>query len=189
MSPNPPSYNGLPICCTMSSKCYEFRNWKRSKVVPAWACGPGGYAGHGGLTAATAGMWASIMREEECLQPGETGLWERVPRIFSASQSNSRPGGGAESVERSRSPGGAGRSGAVGGFRRCQWAAVENTWSFRNHWQVYRGLVPADSAFSDLKWRESFLSLKSLLHPTVQRSKTIRHHKQTAAKEHDPDGM
>lgn len=35
---------------------------------------------------------------------------------FCASQSNSRPGGGAESVERSGSPGGAGRSGAVGGL-------------------------------------------------------------------------
>lgn len=60
---------------------------------------------------------------------------------------------------------------------RCQWAAAENTQSFREHWRVYRGLVPADSAFSDLKWRESFLSLNSLLHPSVQRSKTIRHHK------------
>lgn len=62
--------------------------------------------------------------------------------------------------------------------RRCQWAAAENTQSFREHWRVYRGLVPADSAFSDLKSRESFLSLKSLLHPCVQRSKTIRHRKQ-----------
>lgn len=62
--------------------------------------------------------------------------------------------------------------------RRCQWAAVENTQSFGVHWRNYRGLVPADSAFSDLKWRESFLSLNSLLHPSVQRSKTIRHHKQ-----------
>lgn len=35
---------------------------------------------------------------------------------FYASLSNSRPGGGAESVERSGSPGGAGRSGAVGGL-------------------------------------------------------------------------
>lgn len=35
---------------------------------------------------------------------------------FCASQSNSRPGGGAESAERSRSPGGAGHSGAVGGL-------------------------------------------------------------------------
>ncbi len=35
---------------------------------------------------------------------------------FCASQSNSRPGGGAESVERSRGPGDAGRSVAVGGL-------------------------------------------------------------------------
>lgn len=35
---------------------------------------------------------------------------------FCASQSKSRTGGGAESVEPSRSPGGAGRSGDVGGL-------------------------------------------------------------------------
>lgn len=52
----------------------------------------------------------------ECLQPDKTGLWERGAEDFCASQSNSRPGGGAESVERSRSPGSAGNSGAVGGL-------------------------------------------------------------------------
>lgn len=46
-------------------------------------------------------------------------VWQDSPlgacaQDFYASQS-SRPGGGAESVEPSRSPGGAGRSGDVGG--------------------------------------------------------------------------
>lgn len=78
------------------------------------------------------------------------------------------------SVARCRSPGAGGSPRSVGGLR-CE-RATQNTQSFSIHCQLYRGLVPADSAFSDLKWRESSLSLKSLLHPTVYRSKTIRHH-------------
>ena len=46
---------------------------------------------------------------------------------FCASQSNSRPGGGAESVERSGSPGGAGRSGAVGGLEVSVSCSTEYT--------------------------------------------------------------
>lgn len=60
-----------------------------------------------------------------------------------------------------------GGRGVVGQWEawRCQWAAAERTQGFRNHWQVYRGLVPADAAFSDLKFRESFLSLEELNKP------------------------
>ena len=46
---------------------------------------------------------------------------------FHASQGNSRPGGGAESVGRSRSPGGAGRSVAVGGLEVSVSCSIEYT--------------------------------------------------------------
>lgn len=143
------------------------------------------YAGHGGL-AGHSGYVGMHYEGRECLWPGRTGLWEHAPRIFVLH------GVRADQAEALRvwSPVGVlAVRGVLGMWEawRCQWAAAENTQSFRKHWQVYRGLVPADSAFSDLKWRESFLSLKSLLHPTVQRSKTIRHHKQTDTKEQNPD--
>lgn len=180
MTPNPSRYNGLPICSTMSPKWRECRNWARNKAVPAETrvlcrrrganCGYSGYVGEhyeGG----------------ERMRPGRTGLWERVPRIFVLHRVTADQ---AEALRVWSAVGVLAVLGVLGLWEawRCQWAAAENTQSFRNHWQVYRGLVPADSAFSDLKWRESFLSLKSLLHPTVQRSKTIRHHKQTDTKEH-----
>lgn len=112
----------------------------------------------------------------KCVQLHRTGLWECVPRIFALHRLTANQ---AEVPERAaqlepwwcwafwgcRKLGGGGE-------------LQQRKQSFRNHWQVYRGLVPADSAFSDLKWRESFLSLKSLLHPSVQRSKTMRHHSQ-----------
>ena len=109
MTPNPPCYNGFPICCTLSSKWCQCRNWKHSKV--AWARGPGVYAGLRGAHCGYSGYVGEHYDDGgECLWPGRTGLRECVPRIFfllffflCASQSSSRPGGGAESVERSRS--------------------------------------------------------------------------------------
>lgn len=124
--------------------------------------------------------------EGECLWPDRTGLQERVARIFVLHRVTADQ---TEALRQWSAVGVLAMPGIVGLWEawRCQWAAAENTQSFRNHWQVYRGLVPADSAFSDLKWRESFLSLKSLLHPTVQRSKTIRHHSQPDTKEQNTD--
>lgn len=144
------------------------------------------YAGQGGGQGAGCTRWLCGCAFWECMWSGRTAPWEHAPRIFMLHRV------GADQAEALRvwSPVGVLAVGVVWGMweaRRCQWAAAENTQSFRKHWQVYRGLVPADSAFSDLKWRESFLSLKSLLHPTVQRSKTIRHHKQTHTKEQNPD--
>lgn len=40
-----------------------------------------------------------------------------------------------------------------------------------SQWQLYRGLLPAESAFFDLKWRESFLKLKSFTTPLRTASK------------------
>lgn len=166
----------------MSPKWCGHRN-----VAPPLSLGTWVYAGQGGGGGQGVGCtrWLCGCAFWECLWSGRTALWEHAPRIFMLH----RVADQAEAL-RVWSPVGVLAVRVVQGMweaRRCQWAAAENTQSFRKHWQVYRGLVPADSAFSDLKWRESFLSLKSLLHPTVQRSKTIRHHKQTDTKEQNPD--
>lgn len=186
MPPNLLCHNGFPICCAPSVSVQELKV-QQSLSLPepgqlglfrtGWAnCGYSGYVGEhyeGG----------------ECLQPGRTtSFWERVPSIFVLHRVTADQ---AEALRVWSAVGVLAMLGILGLWEawRCQWAATENTHSFRSHWQVYRGLVPADSAFSDLKWRESFLTLKSLLHPTVQRSKTIRHHKQPDTKEHNTDYM
>lgn len=137
----------------------------------------------GGLTASTTGVWASFVQEERVFSQARRASGRLCPRFvcFTAQQHSRRRQRVWSAVGVLAVGGGGvgGRSGCCGRLWRRQWAAQQNTQrSFRKHWQVYRGLVPADSAFSDSKRRESFLSLKSLLHPTVQRSKTIRRHRQ-----------
>lgn len=183
MTPNPLPHNGLPICWTVSSKSEQELKVQQSLCLSpeTWV-----YAGHWRANCGYSGYVGEQCEKGECVQPGRTGLWECVPRIFVLHRVTADQ---AEALRVWSAVGVLAVLGIVGLWEawRCQWAAAEYTQSFRNHWQVYRGLVPADSAFSDLKWKESFLSLKSLLHPTVQRSKTIRHHTQPDTKEQNTD--
>lgn len=148
--------------CPSAAPCPQRSDGTESKVVLTWM-GRGRAQHVGG--------------QELSLWPGRRGLRERLDGIFLPQWITADQ---AEALGAWSPVGVLAAWGILGMWEalRCQWAAAENTQSFREHWWVYRGLVPADSAFSDLKWRESFLSLNSLLHPSVQRSKTIRHHKQ-----------
>lgn len=75
---NPISFNGLSICCTMSSKGQKL---KVHQSLPALSLHNQVHAGLG-ANCCYSGYVGEHHKQGKCLQPGRAALWECVPRIL-----------------------------------------------------------------------------------------------------------